>query len=136
VTTSSPTAQLEQAVHSAVLANDRLSVYVLSHNAIPGWASQSTVGPALAQLRASARTRATHGVRVQLLSANYRVLSVQLDPSYLTATALISDEGRVREEPRGARGGGHSTAFDEHARVELRRVRGSQRFIVWRLVST
>src|SRR5436309_364312 len=51
------TTVLEQSVRAAVQQNARLSNYVLWHNAIPGWASQSTGGPALAALRASAAAR-------------------------------------------------------------------------------
>jgi len=134
-TTAQPNtpAALEQAVRTAILANNRLSTYVLGRNAVPGWASMSTGGPALAQLRSSAAARASSGVHVRLLSAKYQVLSVQLDPSYTTATALISDRGKVREYQSGQ--AGRTSSFDEHARLQLHRVGNSQRFVVWKLVA-
>jgi hypothetical protein len=129
-----PTGALQQAVRSAVLANNRLSVYVLWHNEIPGWATQSTGGPALAQLRSSAATRKARGIRIKLLSSRYQILSVQLDPTYQSAVAIIRDNGRVLPYETG-RAPGQAVTFNEHARVELHRVGDSPRFLVWQLVA-
>jgi hypothetical protein len=137
-TTSTPTQNsaraLQQAVRAAVLANNRLSVYVLWHNEIPGWATQSTNGPALAQLRSSAATRRARGIRIKLLSSRYQVLSIQLDPTYQSAVATIRDNGRVLPYETG-RAPGQAVTFKEHARLELHRVGDSPRFLVWQLVA-
>jgi ABC-type uncharacterized transport system auxiliary subunit len=58
-TVANPTVQLEQSVRSALAANTRVSDYVLEHNAIPTYASESTSGPALAGMRGSAAQRKT-----------------------------------------------------------------------------
>ena len=132
--TQNPTSALQQAARAAVLGNNRLSVYVLWHNEIPGWAAQSTDGPALAQLRSSAATRKARGIRIKLLSSQYQILSIQLDPTYQSAVAMIRDSGRVRPYEAG-RAPGQAVTFNEHARIELHRVGTSQRFLVWQLVA-
>lgn len=132
--TQNPTSALQQAARAAVLGNNRLSAYVLWHNDIPGWATQSTDGPALAQLRSSAATRKARGIRIKLLSSQYQILSIQLDPTYQSAVAMIRDSGRVLPYEAG-RAPGQAVTFNEHARIELHRVGASQRFLVWQLVA-
>lgn len=132
--TQNPSSALQQAVRAAVLANNRLSVYVLWHNEIPGWATQSTNGPALAQLRSSAATRKARSIRIRLLSSRYEILSIQLDPTYQSAVAIIRDNGRVLPYETG-RAPGQAVTFNEHARLELHRVGDSPRFLVWQLVA-
>src|SRR6478609_839474 len=80
-------AALEDAVRVALTENGRLSSYVLWNNTIPSWASRSTAGPALAALTASAAGRRRQNVRVRSLSEHLKLLSLQLDPSYMSATA-------------------------------------------------
>src|SRR5438128_273743 len=81
-TTETSEVALERGVRFALTRNRRLSVYVLWNNKIPAWAERSTRGPALAGLRSAAADRRRRGVRVQLLSDRFQVISIRLDPSY------------------------------------------------------
>lgn len=143
-TSSSPTATtaastadaevvLTRAVRKALNANHRLAIRVLWRNAIPDGAARSTRGPALARLRTAAADRRQRGVRVRLLDDHYRILSVRLDPSYATATALA--RGRQRVQPYGRDGHplGHAVPLNEKARIELHRLGSANCFVVWRV---
>lgn len=135
-TSSSPTraaAELRRVVRSAIMDNRRLSKYVLTHNTIPAWATQSTRGPALAGLRTAAADRRSRGVRVRLLSDRFRILSIRLDPSYTKATAVARAVQRVRPYGRDGKPAGHTVELNEKARIELRRVERADRFVVWRV---
>jgi hypothetical protein len=128
-------ARLEKAVRLAVQQNFKLSLYVLWHNAVPAWASRSTGGPALAALRASAATRRGRGIRIRPVKTALRVLAVQIDPSYATASAVADSRQRVRPY-EGGKPQPKLIALHERARLTLRRVGSSERFIVWKAVST
>lgn len=136
LTTTSETgkAALEGAARRALRENDRLSGHVLWSNRIPGWAPRSTRGPALAALRASAADRRRRGIRVRTLTSKLEVVSIYLDPSYTSATAMIRSVQRVRPY-EGGRPSGRAVKLDERARVELRRLGASDRFVVWRLTA-
>ena len=125
-------AGLKQAAHSALEQNHTLSDYVLAHNSLPSWASQSTSGPALAALRNSAAQRRSGMVSVRMLASAVEIRSIQLDPSYLTATASVLERSRVRVYQHGRPVGGVRT-LNEPARVELHRVGDSAAFVVWKL---
>lgn len=125
-------AALKQGVRTALNRNRRLSVYVLWNNRIPTWAERSTRGPALAALRAAAADRRKRGLRVRLLSDRFRVLSISLDPSYARATATARGRQRVRPYVNG-KPGARTVELNEKARIELRRVGRSDRFVVWRV---
>jgi hypothetical protein len=127
-------AALEEAVRSALDGNRRLSVFVLWNNRIPAWAQVSTRGPALGALRAAAQNRKERGVRVRVLASRREVRSLRLDPSYVTATAIVVDRQRVQPSRRNGRPLGHEVRLNERARYELRRVGESDRFVVWRVV--
>ena len=127
-------AALRQAVRTALNENRRLSVYVLWNNRIPAWAERSTRGPALASLRTAAQNRRSRGVRVRMLSGRREIRSIRLDPSYAEATAIVVDLQRVQPSRRNGRPIGRAVVLNERARYELRRVGGSDRFIVWRVV--
>jgi Flp pilus assembly protein TadD len=133
-TTTSDTgkASLEAGVRRALKENDRLSGYVLWSNRIPGWATRSTRGPALAALRRSAAERRQRGVRVRTVASELKISSIKLDPSYATATAVVRSVQRVRPYESG-KPSGKAVKLDERARVELRRLGSSHRFIVWKL---
>jgi hypothetical protein len=122
-------AVLETAVRQALSANGRLSVYVLWSDDVPSWASQSTGGPALADLKASALSRRKQALRVRSLSDKFRVLSVQLDPSYTSATATIHDHERVALYTHGRRG--RTITLDERDLIVLHRLGPQMQFIVW-----
>jgi hypothetical protein len=123
---------LERAVRTAIEQNSKVSDYVLSNNAIPSWASQSTAGPALAGLRGSAAQRKSARVRVRVLTSGVTIHSIELNPSYLSATAAIVDEGRVRVYKNG-RPERRAITLKEPAQVTLHRVGNETRFVVWKL---
>lgn len=132
-TDSAGAAQLDAAVRLALRQNSQLSLYTLWHNRIPAWAQQSTRGPALAELRSSAAQRRRQGIQIKHLSGRLEILSVRLDPSYLSATAVVRAHDRVRPY-RSGRPLGKSIQSNERARVVLRRVGREPAFVVWRLV--
>jgi hypothetical protein len=128
----SPAVALEKAVRTAIEQNAKVSDYVLSNNAIPSWASQSTAGPALAGLRGSAAQRKEAKVRVRVLASSVRINSIQLNPSYLSATASIVYEGRVRVYKNG-HPERRTIRLKEPAHVALHRIGNETRFVVWRV---
>lgn len=134
-TPASGQAALESAVRAALHENATLSDYVLSHNAVPVTAKRSTGGPALAALRSAAAHRKAGKVRVQLLSSTVEVRSVQLDPSFASATASVVERSRVRVYQHGRRVGG-VRALNEPASVELHRDGDKSAFVVWKLSPT
>jgi hypothetical protein len=123
-------AMLKAAVRTALRANVRLSTYVLWHNKVPAWARQSTRGPALKALRASAVTRRRQGIQIKNLSGHYTIISIALAPSYAAATAVIKSHQRVAPYKAGHRLG-RAIVGDDHARIQLRRIGNTERFIVW-----
>jgi hypothetical protein len=133
-TTTSETeaAALERAVRRALRENDQLSGYVLWNNRVPTWATRSTRGPALATLRRSAADRRKRGIRVRTLETRLQITSVKLDPSYTKATAVVRSVQRVRPH-QGGKPIGRAVELDERAKVELRRLDSSSRFVVWRV---
>lgn len=132
---SSSTAALVQSARSALEQNDKLSGYVLTHNAVPAWASQSTSGPALAHLRYAAAHRSAGKVTVRLLKSDLQVRSIRLAPSYLNAVASIVTRSQVRVYQHGRPLGGVRN-LNEPSRVELHRVGDKPRFVVWKVVLT
>jgi hypothetical protein len=124
---------LTRAVRNALNENHRLATKVLWRNVVPSAATHSTRGPALASLRAAAANRQRRGIRVRLLSDDYRILSVRLDPSFASATAIARGLQRVR--PYGPDGHplGHAVSLNEKARIELHRLGHANRFVVWRV---
>lgn len=133
-TTTSGTgrAALERGVRQALRDNDRLSGQVLWSNRVPDWATRSTRGPALAALRTSAADRRQRGIRVRTLESRLEIASIDLDPSYTSATAVVRSLQRVRPY-EGGKPSGRAVKLDERAEVELRRLGASDRFVVWRL---
>jgi hypothetical protein len=131
-TAEDETAALEGAVREALRENDRLSGHVLRTNRVPTWATRSTRGPALTALRKSAAERRERGIRLRTLSSNLEIISVDLDPSFASASALVRSRQRVRPY-RAGRPVGRAVRLDERARVELRRLGESEQFVVWRL---
>jgi hypothetical protein len=125
---------LEAGVRAAVKQNFKLSLYVLWRNAIPAWASRSTGGPALAALRASAATRRGRGLRIRPIKTALKVRAISVDASYMTATAVADSRQRVRPYESG-KPQPKLIALHERARLTLRRVGSSDRFIVWKAVA-
>jgi hypothetical protein len=127
-------ARLERAVRLAVKQNFELSLYVLWHNEIPAWASRSTGGPALAALRASAVTRRGRDIRIRPIKTSLRIQAIRVDASYATATAVADSKQRVRPYEAG-KAQPKLIALHERARLTLKRLGGSDRFVVWKAVS-
>ena len=125
-------AALLKAARVALLDNSRLSLYVLWNNRIPSWATRSTRGPALASLRVSAASRTQQHIQIKTLPSRYQVISLRLDPSYTTATAVVHDQGRVIPYRNGRRLG-RSIAVNDRARIQLRRLGKSTQFVVWQV---
>jgi len=123
---------LEHAVRAAVEENFKLSLYVLWHNMVPTWASDSTRGPALVELRASAATRRERGIRIRPVKTALRVHAVRIDPSYTSATAVADSQQRVRPYESG-KPQSRSILLHEKARLALKRIGTSQHFIVWKV---
>ncbi len=132
-TTADAEAVLRRAVGDALKANHRVAVRVLWQNVIPSDAAQSTQGPALTSLRTAAANRRRRGIRVRMLSDSYRILSVQLDPSFATATAVARGLQRVQPYGHDGHPSGHAVSLDEKARIELHRLGKTNRFVVWRV---
>jgi hypothetical protein len=126
-------AALTPAARDALRANHRVAIQVLWRNIIPAEAARSTRGPALASLRNAAAARRRRGIRVRLLSDKYRILSLRLDPSYERATAVALGVERVQPYGRDGHPIGHAVSLNEKARVELRRLDGAKRFVVWKV---
>lgn len=127
-------ARLENAVRAAAKQNFKLSLYVLWHNEIPAWASRSTGGPALAALRSSAATRRARGIRIRPVKTALRIEAVRVDASYATATAVADSKQRVRPYESG-KPQPRLISVHERARLSLKRVGSSDRFVVWKAVS-
>jgi hypothetical protein len=127
-----PAAALVHAARIALVAHHRLSVRILWTNQVPA-RPQVVTGPALRALRQSAAGRKRRGIRVRLLHETFRVLSLHLDPSYTKATGIVDDKQTAALYQNGRRQQ-RSVQLHERARIELRRVAGSTRFVVWKVV--
>jgi hypothetical protein len=132
-TAEDETAALKDAARDAVEADHQLSVRVLWTNRVPEM-PRATAGPALAELRRSAAQRRRRGIRVKLISERFRIVEFSLDPSFATATATVVSEQRVQPHGRGGKPLGQPVRLRERARLELRRVGDTERFVVWRVV--
>jgi hypothetical protein len=128
-TTVNATAQLEQGVRTALQQNAKVSDYVLEHNATPSWAGRSTAGPALSGMRGSAAQRSSGHITVHVLSDEVSVESINLAPSYATATADVTERSRVVPLRKGHRLG-KAVVGNEHAQFTLHRASGMT-FVVW-----
>ncbi len=134
-TTPDPTVSLEGAVRAALRENAKASDFVLEHNAIPGWASSSTAGPALSGLRTAAAQRRKAGVRVRVLSSSVQVRSIRLEPSYLTASAMVTERSRVVVVNSKGHSLGKPKKLTEPALIKLRRHRNKTAFVVWKVTA-
>jgi hypothetical protein len=125
-------AALEGAVRRAVNENHALLTHALLTNSVPS-NPQGTAGPALADVRRSAAERKAQGTSVRILSENFRVLGVELDPSYTTATATILNLQKVQPLYGVHRRPGAPSPSREHVRLELHRIGNADRFVVWKV---
>lgn len=131
-TVASGAAVLEHAVVAAIDTDHKTSVTALWTNTVPAKVA-ATAGPALSELRKSVAGRRKRGIRVRMVHETFRVLSTTLAPSYTTATAVISDIERVQPTHKNGKPLGKSVTLHERADLELHRVAGSNRFVVWRV---
>ena len=131
-TANDPTAALNLAVRNALRKNYQLSGYVLWHNAVPASAQESTRGPALAGLRASATQRRKSGIRIKPITGRLTIVSVSIDPSFAKATAMTVATGRVRPY-EGGKAEPRTISVQERARVQLRRLGTAKKFVVWKV---
>lgn len=132
-TAEDETEALEDAARDAIQVDHQLSVRVLWTNRVPEM-PRATAGPALAELRRSAAQRRRRGIRVKLISERFRIVEFTLDPSFATATATVVSDQRVQPHGRGGKPLGQAVRLRERARLELRRVGETERFVVWRVV--
>ena len=128
-----PQQRLTAAVRETLRANHRLATLVLWRNAVPASATRSTRGPALAALRSAAAGRRRRGIHVKVVYDAFRITSVALDPSFARATAVVVDPQRVRPYGPDGKPLGKAVALSEKSRFVLRRVGGSERFVVWQV---
>ena len=126
-------ATLRAAVRAALAANHSLAIRVLWTNHIPVTARQSTRGPALAELAASAKDRETKGVRVRMIRDEYRIISIGVDATKASATAFAEWNQRVVPSHPNGTPLGRAVSLRERARIALRRVGNSQSFVVWKV---
>lgn len=131
-TQTDPRTRLEQAVREAIRRDYQDGVRILWTNRVPA-RPVATDGPALTELRRSVAVRRKRGIRVRMLSDRLRIESVRLDPSYESATALVIADQRVLPSDRNGRPLGRSVVLNERARIDLRRVGRSDRFVVWKV---
>ena len=131
-TASDPTAALNMAVRDALRKNYELSGYVLWHNAVPASARQSTRGPALAALQASAAQRRKSGIRIKPIAGRLTIVSVSIDPSFAKATATTVASGRVRPY-EGGKAEPRTISVHERVHVQLRRLGTAEKFVVWKV---
>jgi uncharacterized protein YceK len=124
---------LRAGVRAALAVNHKLAIKVLWTNRIPVTARQSTRGPALAELAASAKDREKKGVRVRMIRDDYRIISIGLDATKAHATAFAEWNQRVVPSHLNGTPRGPAVSLRERARIELRRVGNSQSFVVWKV---
>lgn len=124
---------LEGAVRKAIVEAHHLSVEALWTNQVPANPPASG-GPALATLRRSVTERRKAGVRVRTLSERFRILSVHLDPSYTTASAIVRDDQRVQPTDMNGKPHGKPVLLHEHVHLDLQRIDNTERFKVWKVV--
>ena len=130
---SSASANPRSEVGAALHANHELAVGVLWRDHVPASARRSTLGPALAAMRASASERWQAELRVRMLRDLYRVVSIRLDPSHGSATAVVLSKQTLVPSRLDGRARGAPVELEERARIELRRIGSPGRFLVWRL---
>jgi hypothetical protein len=129
--THSVSAGLEKAVREAIVKNHALLSSTLWTNRVPAH-PPATAGPALAYLRKAVAERQKQRVRVRVLSDRFHVLSMQLEPTYTTATAIVLDAARVQPTHLNGRSVGRPSSISERVRLELRRVNTTTSFVVWK----
>jgi hypothetical protein len=133
-TTSGSPAALEAGAREAVEQDHRLSVQTLWSDRVPT-KPEAIDGPALSDLRRSVAERGKEKLKVRTLSEKFRVASLQLEPTYTTATAAVLDTERVQPY-RDGHPHGKPSATTEHVRLILHRVGNSDRFDVWKVTLT
>lgn len=132
-TTEQVDATLRTAVRAALAANHTLAIRVLWTNRIPSAARDSTRGPALAELTASAKNREEKGIRVRMIHDTYRVIWIHLGRTRTHPTALAEWDQRVVPSHLNGTPRGGAVSLRERARIELRPADAATSFVVWRV---
>jgi hypothetical protein len=81
-------------------------------------------------MRGSAAQRKSGHITVRVLSNAVEIHSITLAPTYMTATATVTDRNSVVPYRRG-RALGKAITTHEQAKFELHRVGSQTRFVVW-----
>ncbi len=68
-----------------------------------------------------------------MLSERYRIVSIRLDRSRRSATAVVVSEQKLVPSRLDGSARGGAVELEERARIELRRIGSPGRFLVWRL---
>lgn len=131
-TVASGAGTLRRAVVAAVDSDHKTSVKALWTNTVPA-KPVATAGPALTNLRRSVAGRRAKRIRIRMLRERFQVLDVKLDPSYATATAEVLDVQKVQPTHDNGKPLGKSLSTTERAELELHRVPGTNRFVVWKV---
>jgi hypothetical protein len=84
-------------------------------------------------MRSSAVERKRNQIRVRMLHETYRIISLQLDPSYTGATAIAQWDQNVAQSHLNGKPVGHAVELHERARILLHRLGTSSRFVVWKV---
>jgi hypothetical protein len=132
-TTRTVRATVRDAIRAALAANHSLAIRVLWTNQIPLTARQSTRGPALAEMEASARDRQKKGIRVRMIHDDYRIISIVFGAAKTTANALAAWDQRVVPSHSDGTPLGRPVTLHERARIQLRRADDSRNFVVWKV---
>jgi hypothetical protein len=130
-TTLDPQQRLEAAARTAIRLDHEELVQSLETSRVPAHPA-ATAGPALKQWKQSVADRRASGIHVRSLSQHLRIVSLRLDPSFESATAIIHDDQRVQPMKANDKPVGRSVVLHERARLTLRRMHGD-RFVVWRV---
>jgi hypothetical protein len=112
-----------------------MSVTALWTNQVPRH-PVATAGPALSNLRTSVAQRKRHRIRVRLVSERFRILSLRIDPSYVSATATVLAVQRTQPTHTNGEPLGKPIRLTERARLVLHRVGAARRFVVWEVEPT
>lgn len=120
-------------VRAALVANHRLVTKVLWTNRVPTSARNSTRGPALAALAASARDRSKKGIRVRMIRDVYRIVSVAIGATQTSAGAVAEWDQKVVPSHLDGTPLGRPVVLHERARIELRRANRAAPFFVWKV---
>ena len=133
-TVATATSELIHAARSAVMADHAMSQRVLWTNAVPAHTRYSG-GPSMVALRRAVRARVARGIRIRVTKETFRIVSVSLDPSYMTAFAVVDDRQLVQPYGVGSGPLGKALWQRDHVRLTLKRSGTKAHFVVWKVTT-